>query len=285
MIRPDLHLHTTASDGRLSAWQVARLAQRADVTLFSITDHDTLAALPEAADAAYERGLAFLPGVEISAEGDAEVHILGYGVQAGDPALTRFFQETAQSRISRARQMAGLLADMGLPLPIDEIIGQAGASVGRPHLGRAMAALGYVENTAEAFERYLAVGRPAYLPRKTPSALQAISLLRERGAVPVLAHPGLIAWPMEQFMDHLARWQAAGLRGIEVYHPAHRGHYAQWDALARSRGLLVTGGSDFHEEGGSHGGIGETAAEWPAALQDGWALYHAAQQAASTAYV
>ena len=77
MRRPDLHLHTLASDGKYDVWQVARMVQRADVTLFSITDHDTMAALPEAADAAYERGLAFLPGVEISTEGDEEVHVLG----------------------------------------------------------------------------------------------------------------------------------------------------------------------------------------------------------------
>ena len=92
MRRPDLHLHTTASDGQYEVWQVARMAQRADVTLFAVTDHDTMAALPEAADAAYERGLAFLPGVEISAAvEESNVHVLGYGVNPDDPVLTAFF--------------------------------------------------------------------------------------------------------------------------------------------------------------------------------------------------
>ena len=101
MRRPDLHLHTTASDGQFDVWQVARLVARADVTLFAITDHDTLDALPAAADAAYERGLAFLPGVEISTEGDEEVHILGYGVRYDDPVLNAFFRDMQEQRVSR----------------------------------------------------------------------------------------------------------------------------------------------------------------------------------------
>ena len=275
MIRPDLHMHSTASDGRLSVYDLARQAARADVTMFAVTDHDTLAGLSDAADAAYERGLAFLPGVEISAECGAEVHVLGYGVRADDPVLNARFRLMAQDRSDRIDAMAEKLKDMGMPLPMDEIRAQAGASIGRPHLARGMIKMGYVVTVDEAFDRFLNRGRPAYVPRKKVSVAEAISLLKDRGAVPVLAHPALLKWSMERFLPLLDEWQAAGLRGIEVYHPANRGNYPMWDRLARQRGLMVTGGSDFHDFNDSHGLIGETAAEWPTACDDAWALYRA----------
>ena len=273
MMRPDLHLHTTASDGIFDSAQVARLVQRADVTIFSVTDHDTLSGIPQAADAAYERGLAFIPGVEISTEGEEEVHVLGYGVKANDPVLTAFFDDMAQERTERFRTMGLRLAAQGLPLPLDEILSDAGASIGRPHLARAMVKAGYVSGTQEAFEKYLGRGCPAYVPRESLPASKAVRLLRDRGAVPVLAHPGLIKWPMERLLPLISAWQDAGLMGIEVYHPANRGNYAYWDRLARERKLLVTGGSDFHDGTPRHGLIGETAAEWPTAGEDAWILY------------
>ena len=278
MRRPDLHLHTLASDGKYDVWQVARMVQRADVTLFSITDHDTMAALPEAADAAYERGLAFLPGVEISTEGDEEVHVLGYGVRYDDPALNAFFQKMRQNRIDRVRETGRKLAALGMELPIDEIIAGAGSSVGRPHLAREMVRRGYAKDTAEAFDRFMGRGKPAFAPRFTPGAPEAIALLKSRGVVPVLAHPGEIRWPLDCLLQKLDEWQEAGLMGLEVYHPANRGHYAEWDAIARKRGLIVTGGSDFHGEGANHGQIGETIPEWPGALSDAWKLYRIAQK-------
>ena len=278
MRRPDLHLHTTASDGRYDVWQVARMVQRADVTLFSITDHDTMAALPAAADAAYERGLAFLPGVEISTEGDDEVHVLGYGVKYDDPVLADFFQKMRQNRVDRVRQVGQKLEELGMNLPVEEIIESAGSSVGRPHLGRAMAERGYVQDTSEAFDRFIGRGKSAYVPRQTPTAKEAVALLKSRGAVPVLAHPGEIKWPMEKLLEKLTEWQQAGLMGLEVYHPANREHYAAWDAIARKRGLLVTGGSDFHTEGDKHSLIGATAGEWPDALHDAWKLFRISQK-------
>ncbi len=278
MRRPDLHLHTTASDGQLDVWQVARLVARADVTLFAITDHDTLSALPAAADAAYERGLAFLSGVEISTEGDEEVHILGYGVRHDDPVLNAFFRDMQEQRVNRVRLIGDKLKALGMELPIEEIIADAGSSVGRPHIGRALAARGFVRDTAEAFNRFIGNGKPAYVPRLTPTAADAIRLLANRGAVSVLAHPGEIRWPVERVLERLNEWQRAGLMGLEVYHPANRGHYADWERIAREKHLLVTGGSDFHGEGASHGMIGETAAEWPNALHDAWKLFRLAKQ-------
>ena len=278
MIRPDLHLHTTASDGVYDVDALARLVQRADVTLFSVTDHDTLAALPQAVSAAYDRGLAFIPGVEISTEGCEDVHILGYGVRPQDPVLTQKFSEIAKERKDRITAMADRLKELGLPLPMDEIGQEAGASIGRPHLARAMMKLGYVASAEEAFDKYIGRGRPAYVPRRNMTATQAVSLLRERGAVPVLAHPGLLKWPMERLLPMLDAWQDAGLMGLEVYHPANSDNYPAWDRLARQRRLLVTGGSDFHDGASSRAQIGETVAAWRSALEDGWALFEAARK-------
>ena len=275
MIRPDLHLHTTSSDGIYGAEEIARLVQRANVTMFSVTDHDTLDALPEAADAAYDRGLAFLPGVEISTEGDDEVHILGYGVRYDDEVLLSCFRQAAEDRKNRILGMAEKLKALGMALPVEDIVAHAGSSLGRPHLARAMMERGHVDSVQQAFEQYLGKGKPAYLPRTTMTAAQAVSLLRDRRAVPVLAHPGLIHWPLERLLPMLKVWQEAGLKGIEVYHPANQGSYSYWDKLARQRGLLVTGGSDFHDDTSSHGQIGETADIWPHACEDAWALFRA----------
>lgn len=280
MMRPDLHLHTTASDGMLDASQLARCVQRADVTLFSVTDHDTMAGLSLASDAAYDRGLAFIPGVEISTEGDDEIHILGYGVKHNDPVLLDFFSQMAQDRIERCKKMLGLLDRMGMPLSWDEIQESASGSLGRPHIARALLEKGWVQSVEEAFDRFLSQGKPAYLPRATVPASQAISLLRSRGAVPVLAHPALIKWPTQRLLPMLKAWQDAGLMGIEVYHPANKGFYSVWDKLTRQRGLLVTGGSDFHDFNSSHGQIGETVCDWSRAGEDGWALFQAVRSGA-----
>lgn len=278
MIRPDLHLHTTASDGVYPPSELVRLLQRADVTFFSVTDHDTMAGLAEAEDAALQRGIAFLPGVEISTEGEAEVHILGYGVNRQDPVLLSFFEKMADDRVNRIRAIGEKLKELGYPLDVDGVMADAGESIGRPHLARAMVSKGYVASVAEAFDRFLGDGKAAYIPREKMAAGRAISLLRERGAVPVLAHPALIQWPMERFLPLLHTWMDAGLMGLEVYHPSNRGDYGKWDRLARQHGLLVTGGSDFHDHDPRHGQLGETVTQWHYAMQDAWALYSAAQR-------
>lgn len=278
MNRPDLHIHSTFSDGTSTPTELARMIQRADVTLFALTDHDTMKGLPEAADAAYERGLAFLPGVEISTEGDDEVHVLGYGVRADDPVLTAFFDRMAQEREDRFTAILDRLEALGCPLPREEIMQSAGGSLGRPHIARALIAKGFARDMQDAFDRLIGRGCPAYVPRPYLSAAEAVRLLRSRGAVPVLAHPALIRWPQEKLLPLLKEWQSAGLMGIEVYHPANQDFYSFWDRYARQKGLLVTGGSDYHDGTPKHGLIGETLPAWRTAGSDGWALFQAVRK-------
>jgi len=278
MIRPDLHLHSTASDGVYTPTVLVQHLQRADITCFSLTDHDTMSGLEEAENAAYQRGIAFLPGVEISTEGEAEVHILGYGVNKDDAVLLSFFDKFVKERIQRIGAMGEKLEKMGFSLDMEAIFASAGHSIGRPHLARAMAACGYVKSVSEAFDRYLGDGKPAFVPRSKIEASYAISLLKSRGAVPVLAHPALIQWPIERFLPLLHTWMDAGLMGIEVYHPSARGEYAKWDRLARKNELLVTGGSDFHDQDPRHGQLGETIGQWSCACADAWALFRSVHQ-------
>jgi len=280
MNRPDLHMHSTFSDGTSTPTELARMIQRRDVTLFSLTDHDTMKGLPEAADAAYERGLAFIPGVEISTEGDDEVHVLGYGVKSDDPVLTAFFEKMARERENRFIAMMDRLEELGCPLPREEVKESAGGSLGRPHIGRALVARGYARDLQDAFERLIGRGCPAYVPRPPLAASDAIRLLKSRKAIPVLAHPGLIKWPQEKLMAMLKAWQGAGLMGIEVYHPANEQMYSFWDRYARQNGLLVTGGSDYHDGTPRHAMIGDTIPAWRTAAEDGWALFKAARQTA-----
>ncbi len=274
MIRPDFHVHTNASDGVYTPAQVMRLAQQANVTMVAVTDHDTLNGLAQAVQAAQELNIAFLPGVEISTEGDVEVHILGYGADPQNQRLRALFDRQGQERIERAKKMGEKLAALGYPLDMEEVLSSAGSSIGRPHLARALVATGAVSSVQEAFERFLGSRCPAYVPRERLAASEAISMLREEDAVPVLAHPALIPWPMERLLPLLKVWQDAGLMGIEVYHPANRGTYTSWDRLVREHSMLVTGGSDFHD-GISHGVLGETIQEWPSAHEDGQALWDA----------
>lgn len=279
MIRPDLHLHSAASDGVFSPSELARLLQRADVTCIALTDHDTVSGLAEMADAAYDRGLPLITGLEISTEGEKDIHILGYGVRPDDPRLLSFLEEMEEERVHRFFAMGKKLAALSMPLPLEEIKMQADKSIGRPHLARAMVKCGYAASVPEAFARFLGRNCPAYIPRENPPAARVIRFLRECGAIPVLAHPGLMHLPHEQLLPLLHAWQDAGLMGMEVYHPAHHGEYSLWDRLARREGLLVTGGSDFHAENDArHGSLGATAPFWPSAMEDAWRLYSLARK-------
>ena len=157
------------------------------MTLFSVTDHDTLSSLPAAFDAAYERGLAFIPGVEISTEGDEDIHILGYGVDPEDEKRKDFLRQSDEMRLERNKKSVAILNKLGIPLDWDEIRSGLTGTVGRLHIARALREKGFVQSEDEAFSKYLGKGRPACVPRETPAASRAISLLRSRGVVPVLA--------------------------------------------------------------------------------------------------
>jgi hypothetical protein len=251
-MRIDLHTHTTASDGHLTPSALVEAAWGAGIQVLGVTDHDTVDGLSDAAAHAGRLGLTFVAGVELSAYWkQVERHILGYFCDPEDPSLRTFLRHTRSARLERLHAMLNRLGRLGIRVPANEVLAEArGGNVGRPHLARVLLRRGLVGSTQEAFDRYLATGRPAYVPRSDVSVVDAIRVIHEAGGVASLAHPGFE--PRDEAIPELV---AAGLDAIEVYHPKHlpaeTAHYRQ---LATRHGLLVSGGSDYH--GGADGTSG-----------------------------
>lgn len=242
----DLHLHTTASDGRLDPVDLVARTHDAGVRILSVTDHDTMSGVPAAAEAASKLGVEFLPGVEITAVLERrDVHLLGYFLDPSPPALESFLRSQRDDRLTRARGMSEKLEQLGVPIEIDPIVKSAvaeGRSVTRPLLARALVDAGHARSQREAFDRWIGDGGAAYIPRTGSSPADVVRLISKAGGVCSIAHPGLLN------RDHLVPSLAkAGLAAIEVYHPEHD-HSAQthYRRLAAQHDLAVSGGSDFH---------------------------------------
>jgi len=278
-LKADLPVHTTASDGLLSPEEVVNLCSRRGVAAVAIADHDTVAGVrkllcvsrcqePGRAHGSFPdlgfsyRGIDIIPAVEINAEFQGrEVHILGYFVPL-DPGshFAVLLDSLTRSRVDRVRAMVLRLDKLGLHVDVERILALAkGQSVGRPHVGQAMVERGYVSSVREAFEKYLGLGRPAYVPRPRPTPVQAVKYIVETGAVPVWAHPGTAS------CDHILRPLVEnGLAGIECVHPRHSSEDTQrYFDLAREYSLIATGGSDFHGPGSGEGGeLGEWVVDY-----------------------
>ncbi|MDP1946860.1 MAG: PHP domain-containing protein [Nitrospirota bacterium] len=249
MSRIDLHLHTTHSDGSLSPTDVLRLAHKAGVTALAITDHDIVTGIPEAIAAGAELGIEIIPGVEISSRvGNSELHILGYCLQWQDPELNRRLAFLRESRHSRNPQIIERLRALGLDVTYEEVRALAGTdAVGRPHIARLLMDKHYVTSAKDAFDRYLAEGRPAYVARELPSPADAIAWIRAAGGVAVLAHPTWAKVSGESLNALLIALKAEGLGGIEVHYSSHtKRQTREYLDLAKRLDLLITGGSDFH---------------------------------------
>ena len=271
--RADLHAHTTASDGTLRPGDLVRLAAAAGVSLLAVTDHDSLGGLEEAENAAREAGVALIPGVELSTAGESEVHILGYFVRPDMQRLAALLRDAIEDRRSRGLRFIQKFRELGLPFREEDLGLPEGTECHRPHVAQALVRRGYVSSVKEAFDRYLAVGRPGYIPRKRMESEEVVRLLREEGAVPVLAHPGLIRQEALRSPERLTRLKEAGLAGMEAYHIKHTpADCERFDRLARSLGLLVTGGSDFHGPQDSHGELGSMMDKWPTMNTDARAV-------------
>ena len=250
-------------------------AKKRGLNLLALTDHDTMAGISQAQQKAEELGLELIPGIEISAEGDQEVHVLGYFIGTGHSTLDSLLSRIQEDRISREEKYLSALSSMGMALSPDELAIPVGTMFSRPLLAEAMVRKGYVSSIQEAFDSYIAAGRPGYVPKLVISAEEAAGTLRRAGAVPVLAHPGLIRMPEKELLSKIDAWICAGLMGIEAYHPAHsRAEQKTWDSYARARGLLVTGGSDYHRgKDRLHGELGQMLSFWQDASDDVDKLY------------
>ncbi|MBM4236159.1 MAG: PHP domain-containing protein [Firmicutes bacterium] len=240
--KADLHLHSSCSDGAYTPSQLVQILAAAGLKAFSLTDHDTTKGLSEAAKAAEESGLEFVPGIEISVvEESREIHILGfYPVKL--LMLEEKLADLSHQRFMRMEKTVRLLQKSGFKINEAEVIAEAGqAAPGRMHLARMLLRKGYVHSVEEAFKLYLGFKRPAYVQRKTFSLIETIKLLVDCLAIPVLAHPG------EEGLAIAKTLIPDGLMGIEAFHPDHSNSLIRKAlSLASEQQLLVTGGSDFH---------------------------------------
>lgn len=249
--RVDLHAHTTVSDGTLSPTQLVEAAKAKDLMAIAITDHDSLGALAEARVAASRLGVEIVPGLELSVTHElGDIHVLGYFVDEHNARLVGRLAHLRAARERRAEGIVEKLRELGVDITLAGVEREAGTgtAIGRPHVARALMTKGVVSSVQEAFDRYLADGKPAAVPKAKLSAQEAIFLIHGAGGVAVLAHPGLIEKDdeRERVLRELAK---LGLDGIEVAHPKNSPEVrAKLKDRADELGLVETGGSDFHGE-------------------------------------
>jgi len=243
----DLHIHTTASDGAYTPSEVVQEAAARGLTAIAITDHDTVAGIDEALEAARGTALGIMPGIELSAEQDSEeIHILGYCLDHHDKALQKKLAVLGRARRERAWRMVERLAGLGAPLCWERVVEIAGQSsaFGRPHIAQALRERGYVASINEAFDRYIGLRGPAYVSRYKLTSLEAIGMITAAKGSPVLAHPR----GQQPILPELVE---AGLVGLEAYYPGYTLEESEaLVQLAQKYKLISTGGTDFHGYGG-----------------------------------
>lgn len=240
----DLHLHSQASDGECAPEDIPRRARAAELGVIALTDHDTLAGVAAACRAGEEAGVTVIAGCEFSVAADwGEMHLLAYYLPAQHADLDDFLMRQRTERVARGQAMVRRLQALGMEVTDQDVTVAAGTgAVGRPHVARAMVALSLVRDVQDAFDRYLAIGRPAYVPKRLPPLATVAELVRSAGGVTSAAHLHERADPQS-----LERLKRVGVDAVEAVHPAHddrtRRRIEQFAARA---GLLVSGGSDWH---------------------------------------
>ncbi len=243
----DLHIHSTASDGAVSPAEVVKRAVQGRLDVIALTDHDTMAGLELAMEAARGEAIEIIPALEVSTTWDTtELHILGYFVDPSDPALRAHDGVAGERRAQRLEAMVGRLSDQGVDVSFDSVVAQAGedtASLGRPHLARALQEAGYVQTVPEAFDRFIGNDHAAYIPTQLLDPEAAIQMIHGAGGIAIWAHP-----PMYLLAELLPDLVRMDLDGIEVYRPRNSpARVMELEGAAAAAGLQVlSGGSDWH---------------------------------------
>lgn len=245
----DLHTHSRFSDGSDTPTQVVDAAIAAGLTAVALTDHDTLEGVPEAIEAA--SGIEVVPGVEISCEwSPGTMHMTVLFLDPGAGPLQNALDDVRKGRDTRNHQIVDRLRDLGIDITYGEVAEEAGALgvVGRPHIGAVLVRKGVVDTLSQAFEDLLGNGRPAYVPRYRLSPEQAIQLATESRAVSVLSHPHTLGLnSATEFAETFKYLKTIGLVGLETYYAEYSpDERADLTSVARSHGLVPSGGSDYH---------------------------------------
>jgi hypothetical protein len=269
----DLHCHSTISDGTLAPAEIVRRAAANGVTVLALTDHDELAGLAQAADAARADGVRFVPGVEISVTwAELTIHIVGLGIDPANATLGEHLAHLRASRGRRAERIAAEFDGLGIPGTLQGAYGYAENPklIGRAHFARFLVDCGVARDVASVFRNYLVRGKPGYVPQQWADLADAVAWIRASGGRAVVAHPGRYKLSREELRRFLAEFKAAGGEGIEVVTGSHSpDQYATFARLAREFDFLASRGSDFHGPEESHVDLGRLP-PLPADLKPVW---------------
>ena len=272
----DLHCHSNVSDGALAPAAVVRRAAQKGVEMLALTDHDQLAGLAEAAAAAQEAGIAFVPGVEVSVTWrGGTVHVVGLQIDPRNRSLEAALAQVRSGRLRRADAMGQSLAQAGIAGCFEGALRLVANEemIGRAHFARYLAEIGVVGSVREAFRKFLVPGRPGYVAHQWAELEAAVGWIRAAGGTAVLAHPGRYRYSAAARDELLREFRQAGGMGLEVVTSSHSTDQQQlFAALARSFGLQASRGSDFHapEEGVEFGALPDDPESLPAVWKD-WA--------------
>ena len=258
----DLHVHTGASDSTCSPAEVVRLAAETGLSAIAITDHDTAAGYPAAAEAGAALGVEVVPGIEISTRYFGAVHILGYFIDPDSPELRPVLDWVVQDRDERNLKMVELMAADGLQVSYDQMRERFGEVVGRPHFAQILVELGMAKDVPDAFARFVEKGQKYYVGRHFLSIERSVEIIRLAGGVPVLAHPFQYRLDDAKLRELIEHCMESGLQGMECLYTGYSAEQSEYLlALAKEYGLQPTGGSDFHGANKPHIQLGRGTGE------------------------
>ncbi len=256
----DLHCHSRVSDGLLAPAELAARARARAVTTLALTDHDETGGLEEAAEAARDLGLRFIPGVEISVTwNELAIHVVGLGIEPGDARLAQGLQSVRADRPRRAAAIAAALEQAGIPGSLEGAMAHAGnpGFIGRTHFARFLVDKGHARDLKSVFRNYLVSGKPGYVPHRWAGLADAVQWIKGAGGIAVLAHPGRYRFSRTEARRFLGEFADSGGLGIEIVTSSHTSDQrAEFAALAREFGMLASRGSDFHAPGESRAELG-----------------------------
>lgn len=269
----DLHCHSTISDGTLSPEELARRAHAQGVTLWALTDHDEISGQHQALSAARALGLDYLSGTEISVTfAGTTVHIVGLGFDIDDGALAQGLEATRGGREQRAKQMADELLKVGIPHAFEGALKYVSNPhlISRAHLARYLVEIGKARDLSDVFKRYLAEGKPGYVPHQWASLGNAVRWITQAGGAAVIAHPARYRFNPTEEYALFSEFKAHGGIGVEVVTGSHTvAEYSTYADMAREFDLYASRGSDFHGPGESRIDLG-TLPDLPSGLRPIW---------------
>lgn len=260
----DLHTHSLKSDGAQTPADVVRTAYAAGISAIALSDHDNIEGVPEAMAEGQRLGIEVIPAVELSAQSDTELHILGYFIDIHNKRLNDAMAYALKVRDERQEETCRKLNEQGFQITMEEAREEAHGNpvLCRAHFAQIMVRKGYAESVKDAFKRYLSVGCYAYSNRQALTGPEAVSIIKEAGGIAVAAHLHLIKMEDELLKEYLRSLIPYGLEGVEGYYTDYTDDMNQrYRAMAKELGLVISGGTDYHGANKPHISIGRGKGE------------------------